>query len=440
VLADHFEKGQKPERAVRWLRVAANQAMEVDDLKAALDRVERGVRLGAQGDDLAELRVVEAEARYWKGEYVEAERAAREGRKGEDARLVLRATSALVVALGPQAKYEEIGQLSKDFQERPAQLELLNPWLECQYSFAAFLAAAGQFEARERILVMLEAERDRLDPILVGRIESMRSHVARADGKLVESVACMRRSWEHFERAGHLRAGTEALGNSGMALMELGQLEEAESQIRRLSSIAERMGLNHLTGATLYMLSNILAYRGVLDEARVFGERALAWTAENNDQHFHRFALLYLSVAEHLAENYALAERHARRALAMLENSPSLRPFALALLARALMGQGLVEEAKSLGLRAYDELVALGEVLDGEAIIRLAHAECLAASHEPELAGAVLRSAAEWLGKRANAIANPDWRKDFLNRIPEHCRILKLAQEIGIPIDDLLVN
>jgi hypothetical protein len=63
VLADHFEKGQKPERAVRWLRVAANQAMEVDDLKAALDRVERGVRLGAQGDDLAELRVVESEAR-----------------------------------------------------------------------------------------------------------------------------------------------------------------------------------------------------------------------------------------------------------------------------------------------------------------------------------------------------------------------------------------
>jgi predicted ATPase len=87
VLADHFEKGQKPERAVRWLRVAANQAMEVDDLKAALDRVERGVRLGAGGDDLAELRVVEAEARYWKGEYVEAERAAREGRSaGSQAR------------------------------------------------------------------------------------------------------------------------------------------------------------------------------------------------------------------------------------------------------------------------------------------------------------------------------------------------------------------
>jgi ATP/maltotriose-dependent transcriptional regulator MalT len=381
---------------------------------------------------------VESEARYWKGEYVEAERAAREGRKCEEPKLVLRATSALVDALGTQAKYEEIDQLARAFQERPEEPELLNPWLECQYSFAAFLVAAGQFETRERMLAQLEAERDRLDPILVGRIESMRSHVARADGKLAESAASMIRSWEYFEHAGHLRAGTEALGNAGMALMELGQLEEAESQIRKLSLIAERIGLNHLTGATLYMLSNILAYRGELDEARVLGERALAWTADNNDQHFHRFALLYLSVTEHLAQDYLRAEKHARRALVILENSPSLRPFALALLARALLGQGLIGEAKSLGLRAYTELLALGEVLDGEAIIRLAHAECLASSSEPELAKEVLRSATEWLGKRAKQIANADWRKTFLSRIPEHNGIIKLAQKMEISVDELL--
>ncbi|HEX7507102.1 MAG TPA: AAA family ATPase, partial [Polyangia bacterium] len=152
VLADHFEKGQKPERAVPWLRVAANQAMEVDDLKAALDRVERGVRLGATGEDLAELRVVEAEARYWKGEYVEAERAAREGRKCADPKLALRAMSALIMGLGPQAKYEEIGNLAEELESRPVQAELLNAWLDCKYNSAAYLATAGRFEAREGIL------------------------------------------------------------------------------------------------------------------------------------------------------------------------------------------------------------------------------------------------------------------------------------------------
>ena len=320
VLADHFEKGQKPERAVPWLRVAANQAMEVDDLKAALDRVERGVRLGAQGDDLAELRIVESEARYWKGEYVEAERAAREGRKCEDAKLALRATSALIMGLGPQAKYEEFDQLASDIETRPMEPELLNAWLDCRVNLAAYLASVGQHAARERTLSLLEAEQGKLDPILIGRAESLRAHIARADGKPAESVARFRRAWECFDQAGHHRASTEALGNSGGTLMELGRLEEAEVQIRKLWGIAERMGLVHLIGGTLYMLSNALAYRGCLDDARAFGENAVKLTTETNDQYFRRYAQLYLSVIEYLAGNYSRAAQHARTALEILDS------------------------------------------------------------------------------------------------------------------------
>ena len=278
VLADHFEKGKQPERAVRWLRVAANQAMEVDDLKAALDRVERGVRLGAQGDDLAELRVVESEARFWKGEYAEAERAAREARKCEDPKLALRAISALIQGLGPQAKYEEISQLDRDLEDRPAQPELLRAWLECRVYCTGYLASIGQYEARERTLKLLEAERDNLDPFLIGRTETMKAHLACAQDRPADQAAGFNRAAEFFESAGHRRASTEALGNAGMALMELGRLEEAEAQVRKLLTIAERMGLTHLLGGTYYMLSNILAYRGCLDEARAFGERAVDWT------------------------------------------------------------------------------------------------------------------------------------------------------------------
>jgi tetratricopeptide (TPR) repeat protein len=290
------------------------------------------------------------------------------------------------------------------------------------------------------MLALLEAERARLDPILVGRMESMRSYVARTDGKLAQSVECMRRSWEHFEHAGHLREGTEALANIGMALMELGQLEEAESQIRKLRSIVDRMGLTHMIGGTLYMLSNILAYQGALDEARTFGERALSWTAEHNDQFFHQPALLYLSFIEHLARNYPLAERYAQRAVAALESNPSLQPFALALLAQALLAQGRLEEAVSFGRKAYEQFQALGNVMDGEATIRLVRAECLVSSSESELAKEILQSAIYWLGKRASAISNVEWRHSFLNRIPEHRRILELSIKMGICVDGLLDN
>ena len=433
VLADHFEKGQKPERAVRWLRVAANQAMEVDDLKAALDRVDRGVRLGAKGDDLAELRVVEAEARYWKGEYAEAERAASEGRKCEDPKLALRAISALIVALGPQAKYEEIGKLAAELEHRPTQAELLNAWLECKYNSAAFLAGAGQHELREHTLALLEAERDKLDPILVGRIESMKAHLARDEDRPADYAAGFTRAWAYFESVGHRRAGTEALGNAGAALLELGQLEQAEEQTRKLWAIAERMGLDHMLGGTFYILANILAYRGSLDEARGFGLRAIRWSAANNEQYFAIFAQLYLSMIEYMAEAYPAAEQHARSVLEMLLNNPSLRPFAQALLARSLRNQGRISEAIAYAREAYLQLEAMGQVEDGDSTIRLAYAECLAASSDLVEARQVITKAMERLSKQAGSIDNPEWRQSFLNRIPEHRRIIELSRELGIP-------
>ena len=431
VLADHFEKGQKPDRAVRWLRVAANQAMEVDDLKAALDRVDRGVRLGAQGDDLAELRVVEAEARYWKGEYAEAERAAREARSATDPKLALRAMGALIDVLGPQAKYDDIGVLARELEARPQDPEMLNTWLSCRYFAAAYLAAAGQYGERDRLLPLLEAERAHLEPILIGRTESMKAHLARNGGHPAESAAGIRQAWEYFEKAGHRRAGTEALGNASVALMELGRLEEAEDLIRKLWAIAERMGLNHLFGGTLYLHSNILAYRGHLQEARDFGERALKWTTENSDQYFGSFARLYLSLIEYLAKNHSSAEAHARAALDMLANNPSLQPFAQALLARSLHSQGRIAESLSFAREAYSRLEALGQVQDGEMIIRLAFAECLMASSDLLRAKEVLKQAVERLHTQAANIDNPEWRQSYLDRIPEHRSIIELAGQLG---------
>jgi tetratricopeptide (TPR) repeat protein len=432
VLADHFEKGQKPARAIRWLRVAANQAMEVDDLKAALDRVERGVRLGASGDDLAELRCVESEARYWKGEYVEAERAAREARKCEDPKLGLRAMSALIDALGPQAKYEEIGQLAGEIEERPEQPELLNVWLGCKWNSAAVLVSAGQFELRERTLALLEAERERLDPILVGRIESMKAHLAAETGRPADQVVGFIRATEFFERVGQRRAGMEAMYNAGAALMEIGRLEEAEAHARKLLAHAERMGLNRFLGPTFLLLSNILAYRVVLDEARSYGERAINWCSENRDQYFGTFARLYLSVIEHLAGNCPTAERHARDAMGMLANNPALLPFANALLARSLCGQGKTVEALSWAQNAYTRLETLGQVQDGEPTIRLALAECLVASSDLAAAKEVIGKAVERLCKQAGNIDKPEWRQSFLTRIPERRRILEVARELGL--------
>jgi tetratricopeptide (TPR) repeat protein len=267
VLADHFERADEKPRAIHWLGVAAQQALDADDVVETVARVERAVNLGAEGEELCAMRVIESQARYWRGEYVEAERAAWEALVSSNARTRLCALSALFDGLGPQAKYAEIARLFRDL-ERPAAPELLNPWLDCMVNATAYLAVGGDTEVRGRTLALLEECRSRLEPLLVGRAETLKSHLARAKGKPSQSVASFTRAAEHFESIGHQRAACEALGNLGVILLELGQLEEAETCIRQLLAAAQKLGLKYMLGGGFNALANILAYRGYLEEAQ----------------------------------------------------------------------------------------------------------------------------------------------------------------------------
>jgi tetratricopeptide (TPR) repeat protein len=427
VLADHFERADEKPRAIRWLAVAAQQSLDADDLAETLARIERAVNLGAAGEELCALRVLESQARYWQGEYADAERAAREALSSSDARTRLGALSALFNGLGPQAKYDEVATLFRDL-ERPTAPDLLNPWLHCVVNATGYLAVSGDRDVRGRTLALLEESKERLEPILVGRAESLRAHLAANRGKRAEQVTAFRRAADYHEGIGHRRVACEALGNLGVSLLEVGQLEEAEACLRQVLATAQKLGLKIMLGGGLVNLTNILAYRGSLDEARAAGERALAM---QDDRRFRGSAEAYLSVTEYLAGGYARAEHYARAATATLEAVPTSRPFAIALLARALLAQGRAVEALVSARDAYAQLESLGVVDDGEATIRLALAECLIATGDALGAREVLEKATSRILASAEAIEDPASRESFLTRIPEHRRILELARELA---------
>ena len=433
VLADHFERAEEKSRAIHWLAVAAQQALDADDVVEAIARVERGVNLGAEGEELCAMRVIESQARFWRGEYVEAERAAREGAHSGDARTRLSALSALFEALGPQVKYDEIATLLRDL-ERPAAPELLNGWLDCVVTATAYLAIGGDNEVRDRTLALVEESKTCLEPILVGRAESMRSWIARSNSRLAEALSCTRRAVEHFQSIGNRRVALEAYGNLGAGLAEVGQLEEAEICLREVLVTARAMDLRYMMGGGLQALSNILAYQGSLDEARTVGEQAVAVTSAQNDQRFQGAAEAYLSLTEYLAGDYRRAEYLARAAMMTWATVLPNRPFAVALLARALLAQGRLTEALPHARAAFAQLETLGVVDDGEATIRLALAECLIAAGDQPAAQEAVATTAQWLRARAETIDDPAMRESFLTRIPEHRRILELAREIGLTV------
>ena len=431
VLADHFERAEEKPRTIHWLAVAAQQALDADDVVEAIVRVERAAGLGAEGEALWTMRVIESQARNWRGEYMEAERAARESLASRNERTRLGALSALFNALGPQTKYGETAALLGDL-ERPGAPELLNAWLECVAYAALYLSVGGDNEVCGRTLALLEESREWLDPILVGRAERMRVNIARGSGNLPEAVVCMRRVVDHFQRIGHRREECVAVGNLGVSLLEIGQLEEAEVCTRQALATFRKMDVKYMLGGNLQTLTNILAYQGSLEEARTVGEQALAVTIAQNDRRFQGFAEAYLSVTEYLAGDYVRAEHFARAAMATWETVLPARPFAVALLARALLAQGRLAEALSLACEAFAQLERLVIVDDGEATIRLALAECLVAAGDQPAAHEAVASVAQWLHSRAETIDDPGMRESFLTRIPEHRRILELARELGV--------
>jgi tetratricopeptide (TPR) repeat protein len=430
VLADHFERaGEKP-RAIRWLGVAAQQSLDADDLAETLARIERAVNLGAAGEELCAMRVIESEARFWRGEYAEAERAAREALGSGDARTKLGALSALFNGLGPQAKYDEVATLFRDV-ERPAAPELLNPWLHCMVNATAYLFAGGDREIRGHTLALLEECKERLEPILIGRAESLRAHIVANKGKQAEAVAGSRRAANYYEKIGHRRAACEGLCNVAVSLLEVGQLEEAGTCMQQVLATAQKLDLKHIVGGGLVILTNILAYQGSIDEARATGERAVAVTSAQNDRRFQGFAEAYLSVTEYLAGDYPRAEYYARAAATTWEPVLSVRPSAIAMLARALLAQGRPAEALVSARDAYAQLESIGAVDDGDATIRLALAECLIATGDALQARKILGKAAGRILASAEAIEELAIRESFLTRIPEHRRILELARELA---------
>jgi eukaryotic-like serine/threonine-protein kinase len=64
---------------------------------------------------------------------------------------------------------------------------------------------------------------------------------------------------------------------------------------------------------------------------------------------------------------------------------------------------------------------------EGEAYVRLAHAEALKANGEDDAARDAIQAMRIWLLDRAARISDPGLARSFLERVPENARALALA-------------
>ncbi len=438
VLAEHFERGGDALGAVRWYQRATEQALEGNDLEAALTLADRGVASGARGDTLGMLRLLQTDAHRWRGEFAEMEARAltamEELPRGEAP--WCKAVAEIAVACRALSHYDRLLQVADE-------LTKLEP-------LAHFEAAYTEAVARTAIQLFMIGWTQHGDALLsrIARAEALFStthpsvvawtHLASAfrglyAGDVGTYLTLSGRAAAQFEAAGDLRSEVNARVHMGFGYIEVGGYQEAEVALRGALAAAKRMGLHNVVASSLNNLGLALARLGRLEEAIHVETEALHLAAAQGDRRVEGGSRHYLAIIRMLRGELAAAEADASAAAELLKVSPSLRAHALATLARIQLTEGRTADAVTTAEEAMTLLQTLGGIEEGEALVRLTFAEAHHAAGDGSRAKSAIGAGVRRLLTRAGHIQDERWRQSFLERIPDHARTLALAERWSAP-------
>src|SRR5262249_20145696 len=150
----------EPGRALRWYHRAAEQALEANDLAAAVERADQGVACGATGHDLGALRLVQAEAHVWRGELALAEE------RSVEATALLEHGSAAwsrAVAQAPSpagklGRYEGVEVWVREAGKVAVAQESRSAQVICLCHSASFLIFGGRYAAADAVIEQLRRD------------------------------------------------------------------------------------------------------------------------------------------------------------------------------------------------------------------------------------------------------------------------------------------
>ncbi|MDC3961560.1 serine/threonine-protein kinase [Polyangium jinanense] len=441
LLANHFEQGDDWSRAASAYRRAAEHALEADDLDAALERAERGVARGASGEELGALRMIQAEAHNWRGELVLSEQRAIEaiGLLTSGTTAWFRAFQQAADAAGKLGAFDRVERwVSPSISAIPAR-DATSARTTCLSVCANHLIYGGRYPAADAVIWALTdtAELAAQSAQAVGMYHQLCAIRASASGDPCALRDSLEKALTFFDQAGDRRNACLTRQNLGFALVALGDYEGAEHALRSALSVAERMGLHDVAAAALQNLGYVLAYRGNFEEGRSVQKQAIDAAHKHEHSRLEGLSHAYLAELELLAGDLAAAETEARAAVDSLSGVPPLLAGALAVLARVLLARGQGEEALGAAREAHRLLESLGTIEEGEAMVRLVHAEALAAHGDAEGFARAITSARDLLLAKASKIRDSAVRERFLTVIPDHARTLTLASRVGFegPLD-----
>jgi eukaryotic-like serine/threonine-protein kinase len=430
VLAEHFERGGEEKRALRWYRRGAEQALEGNDLQAALNLARRGVDLGASAE-LGTLRLIEAEALGWRGEWSEALASATEAMSWIEAgtdgwyaavvQLVLAAARVgsidRLVALGQRLRD---GGVATSDRQAVAMARAVNP-----------LILAGQLHLGEELIARLAGARP-ADAASRAFLEDARGVHALFTGDLGRYLEQKQLVVDAFKAAGQERHESLQRARLGYACMLIGDYRRAVDELRASLAQAERMGLGQVRSLAKHNLGMALALLDEkhLPEARAHEQTALDAFVAQGDTRLEGASRLYLAEILTRLGDLPAAEAEVTRAVAVTRAGSPVWGLCVAMLAEVRLAAGRNADALESARQAHELLEKLGGIDEGESLVRLVHAQALAATGDLDGARVAIRAARDRLLARAAKITDERLRAGFLESVPENARTLALARQL----------
>lgn len=434
VLAEHYDMGGAPERAVVFFHAAAEESLHRNDLDRALAHAARARALGPIESIEARLRAVEAEVQYWRGDLaLAAERASDAARAlPSGTRAWFEAVSIAIGALGQlgrnaevAARLEEVAAATPAAIARGAQVIALARGLT-QLFWAHHGDGLPRVRARlDELVAVAGPQLEVHEAAWVHRVrgESAWLHAHDAGRCLAELAT----SCEGFERAHATRAACLTRLNAASLRGWAGAPEEGLELAARSRAEASKLGADFLLRYGRAVEGLLMAYASHPDADATMRDARVKLAGSP------RLSFLCDVVTGWLAlERGDLDEAQARAEAARAAPvAAELRPAGVALASRVLTARGRAKDAASLvedaaGLEA--RLIDL-ELTWGMAGVALAEARAEAG----DAAGArdAVAPVLGRLGEVAATLASESDRARFWSRPLPNARASALAARIG---------
>lgn len=253
-------------------------------------------------------------------------------------------------------------------------------------------------------------------------------------GDLARAVQLHAQAAEMARRLGDRNVEANAMGNLGYAYVQLGFSKLARGTLEQAIALNEALGA---PGMRAYNLSNLglACWRsGDGRTARRLEEQALNELKTIGDPFLWSECQMYIGLIAEQSGDYAGAVRHFTEAREGFKDigMNAIGTDALAGLARCALAQGRLDEARQSAAEVWDYLCEHGTA--GMEFLTRAYqsvSDVFDALEDREQSRAAVEAGYQELMVRADKISDAEWRKSFLENVPEHRAMVEIWERVA---------